>query len=134
MSTLNLSSGSFGLLNHTSYETVSLDNRAAALTYRTKETDPRVPVPNTQWAFADCTAVAFPGQPSPTKICLKGDFHPNFIYELLYTAKNPIVLGIGFAATRDLAAFFRYAVKDDVGTPNPLAGSIRAAILEGASQ
>jgi len=31
------------------------------------------------------------------------------------------VLGMGFAATRDINSFFRYAAADDFGTPNPLA-------------
>jgi len=49
----------------------------------------------------------FPGVPSTTKVCLKGDFDTNHIYELLYTAKNPMVLGLGFAATRDFISFLR---------------------------
>jgi hypothetical protein len=44
------------------------------------------------------------------------------------------VLGIGYAATRDLNSFLRYADKDDVGTPNPLAKKIRWAISQGNSQ
>ncbi|MBI4464520.1 MAG: hypothetical protein HY647_07430 [Acidobacteria bacterium] len=133
-STRNLSSGHFTGMTHISYEAVNPDTVSATLTHRVKETDPRNTVPRSEWAFADCTAVPFPGVPSATKICLKGDFQPDFIYELLYTAKNPLVLGIGFAATRDLVAFFRYAREDDLGTPNPLAGNIRAAITLGISQ
>ena len=34
-------------------------------------------------------------------VCLKDGFDTNHIYELVYTAKNPTVAGIGFAATRD---------------------------------
>jgi len=67
-------------------------------------------------------------------VCLQGGFKPNFIYELLYTAKNPTVLGLGFAATRDLVAFFRHALQDDFGTPNPLTGGVQAAIMHGTSQ
>ena len=48
--------------------------------------------------------------------------------------KDPLVLGIGFAATRDLNAFFRYDKKDDSGTPNPVSGNIRWAVSEGSSQ
>ena len=133
-STLPLASGFFTRTAHSSYETASLDTAGATLTVRSKETDPRETVPNTKWAFADCAAAPFPGQPSPTQICLQGDFQANFLYELIYTAKNPAVLGIGFAATRDLISFFRHARADDSGTPNPLVGSIRAAIMEGSSQ
>ncbi len=133
-STQNLGGGSFTGDTHASYETVSLDNSTATLTRRVREADLRVVVPNAQWRFADCSTVPFPGMPDPTKICLQGGFDPNFIYELLYTAKNPTVLGLGFAATRDLVAFFRHELQDDAGTPNPLAGAIGAAIMEGSSQ
>ena len=56
---------------------------------------------------SDCSATPFPGVPSTKKICLKGNFDTNHIYELLYTAKNPMVLGLGFAATRDFISFLR---------------------------
>jgi hypothetical protein len=134
VSTLNLSSGNFTGLTHTSYETVSLDTSTATLTMRVRESDPRIPIPASQWAFADCGSAPFPGVPSPTKICLQGGFNPNFIYELLYIAKNPTVLGLGFAATRDLVSFFRHARQDDIGTPNPLAGGLQGAIMHGISQ
>src|ERR1044071_3460813 len=130
----NLSSGSFTGLTHTSYETASLDTRDAVLTMRVKETDARVAIPATDWAFADCTTTPFPGVPSATQICLRNGFDTNHIYELLYTAKNPTVLGLGFAATRDLIAFLRRAQRDDAGTANPLGGRIRTALAHGTSQ
>src|SRR4029077_9860226 len=51
-------------------------------------------------------------------------FTRNDIYELPYTAKDPSVNGIGFAAVRDFNSFLRYAVKDSAGTANPLAGDV----------
>ncbi len=44
------------------------------------------------------------------------------------------MLGIGFAATRDLNSFLRYADKDDTGAANPVAKNIRWAIAIGGSQ
>lgn len=132
--TQNLSSGTFTGLNHTSFPTVSLDNRDAQLTRRVKEADARVAIPATDWAFADCTTTPFPGTPSATQICVKDGFSPDNIYELLYTAKNPTVLGLGFAATRDLIAFLRHAQRGDDGVANPLAGAIRTALAHGTSQ
>jgi Alpha/beta hydrolase domain len=117
-----------------SNESVSADNSGATLTKRVHQADSPIPVPNNAWAFADCAAAAFPGVPNTSKICLKDGFDSNFLYELTYTAKDPKVLGLGFAATRDLVSFFRHAEKDDAGTPNPLAGGFRAAILFGISQ
>ena len=65
---------------------------------------------------------------------MKGGFDPAFQYELVFTAKDPLVLGIGFAATRDLNSFLRYADKDDAGTVNPVAKQIRWALSRGSSQ
>lgn len=87
-------------------------------------------VPRTDWAFADCSAMPFPGKPDLTKLCVKGGFDPGLAYTLAFTAKNPKVLGIGFAATRDLVSFLRY----DASAANPLAGKMRWAIGRGVSQ
>ncbi len=89
------------------YESVGTSNAAATLTRRVRQDDAREPVSNSDWAFADCSATPFPGVPNTKKICLKGNFDTNHIYELLYTAKNPMVLGLGFAATRDFISFLR---------------------------
>src|SRR4030095_4328456 len=83
------------------YEAISTDNSGATLTRRVNQNDPRELIPNSQWAFADCTSVPFPGVPDPTKICLPGGFDTKHIYALLYTAKNPMVMGLGFAAHRE---------------------------------
>ena len=89
------------------YESISTSNARATLTRRVHQDDARELIPNSDWAFADCSAVPFPGVPSTKKVCLKGNFDTNHIYELLYTAKNPMVLGLGFAATRDFISFLR---------------------------
>jgi hypothetical protein len=93
-----------------------------------------VTVPRQAWAFADCRATPFPGTPDPTRLCLKDGFDSVKLYELVYTAKDPLVLGIGLAATRDIAAFFRHAAADSAGTPNPVAGIVKHAISIGDSQ
>ena len=86
------------------------------------------------WARCDANN-PFPGVPDPTQICLKGGFDPARLYQVVFTAEDPYVLGIGFAAWRDVGAFFKYAAKaDDAGTPNPLAGPIRHSITRGVSQ
>ena len=46
------------------------------------------------------------------------------LYEVTYTARDPVVLGLGFAATRDVAAFLRR----DGSAANPLATSGRSAV------
>jgi hypothetical protein len=93
-----------------------------------------VTIPRDAWAFADCRTVAFPGTPDPTRICLKDGFDSARLYELTCTAKDPLVLGIGLAATRDITSFFRHATVDSAGTANPVAGSLTHAIAIGDSQ
>jgi len=44
------------------------------------------------------------------------------------------VLGAGTAALRDVQSFFKYETADDFGTPNPVAGKVRWAIIRGVSQ
>ncbi len=70
----------------------------------------------------------------PVQICLKGGFNPAKLYQVVYTAKDPYILGIGFAAWRDVASFFKYSSKDDAGTANPLAKYVKHSIARGRSQ
>jgi hypothetical protein len=112
-------------------ETATLDNSRATLTKRIHHDDPKELIPRSQWAFADCSDTnPFPGTPSTTRVCLQGGFDTNHIYELVYTGKDPKVLGIGFAATRDLVSFLR----GNSGPTNPLAGAVRSTIGFGISQ
>ena len=128
--TLLLSAGIFSAQFHTPYETASLDNSTAVLTRRVHAADAPETIPNGEWAFSDCSKTPFPGTPSATQISLKAGFDPNYIYELDYTAKNPLVLGLGFAATRDLVSFFKHSA----GAANPVSGQIKASIAVGVSQ
>lgn len=61
-------------------------------------------------------------------------FDAGALYEVTYTARDPAVLGLGFAATRDVTAFLRH----EGGSANPLAAggrsSVRRAIGFGVSQ
>ena len=92
-----------------------------------------VEVARTDWAWGDCTSTPFPGKPDATKICLKQGADPSLLYELRYKAKDPLVLGVGLAAMRDVTSFFRYEKQDDSGTPNPVRPN-RHAIVIGISQ
>jgi hypothetical protein len=57
-------------------------------------------------------------------------FDAGAIYELTYNARNPMVLGIGFAAVRDVASFLQHAR----GPNNPLAQRLQRSIAFGVSQ
>ena len=120
--------------NFALYPPVEVLRSKATLTFRKKESDPRSVIPQTDWVYADCATKTFPGTPSGNELCLKNGFQTDFIYEFIYTAKDPYVLGLGFAATRDLVSFFKFQPQDDEGTPNPIYGAIKASIGEGQSQ
>ena len=113
---------------------VSLDTRQATLFAQAGDDAPRQAIAPQDWAFADCRTRPFPGTPDPRQLCLRGGFDAAKGYTLVYRGKDPKVLGLGFAAVRDLNAFLRFAKADDEGTPNPLAGTIRWAIVSGTSQ
>lgn len=121
------------------YDAASLDTRQGRLVKKGTETRTgRVgqveEVAASEWAFADCTNAPFPGVPDPRSLCLKDGFDPAVLYELVYDVRDPLVLGVGLAAIRDLASFFRYESEDQYGTPNPIGGEIRHSIAKGTSQ
>jgi hypothetical protein len=112
---------------HTTYPTASSDNQTPfpddgflpTLTVRTNPEDPREPIDNTEWSFASCP----PGEPVTTSalhLCYPAGFQPGRLYELIYRARDPLVMGLGYAGMRDLIAFFKHEPIDDAGTPNPL--------------
>lgn len=90
------------------YPAASLDPARATLTIR--ERDPRMPI--TSWRYVDerTIEVTHPGVP----------YDSGAIFEFIYPARDPLVLGIGFAATRDVNSFLRYGDADSAGTENPL--------------
>ena len=55
--TQNLGGGPYTGTTTTSYETVTLNNAGAVLTQRVHQDDPRQLIPNSQWAFADCSCL-----------------------------------------------------------------------------
>jgi hypothetical protein len=119
------------------YAPASLDNTQPgyALTRRINEGDARELIPATDWKFAKCDAItAFPGTADPANICLKAGFDARYMYELIYVAKDPKVMGLGFAAVRDMVAFFHNSDKDTAGTANPVFGKITRTIASGVSQ
>jgi hypothetical protein len=97
-------------------------------------TGAKTPIPSGQWAWAYCPN-GWPGTPNPNWICLKnGTFDPSLLYEMVYTAKNPLVLGVGFAAFRDLGSFLRYEPVAPDGGSNPIFGTVSTTYTVGSSQ
>jgi hypothetical protein len=109
-----------------SYAAATLDQSQARLTVRRKAAYAPAEIPASGWAYVDARTIKL--LPDGTKP------EPGSLYELTYRAKDPKVLGIGCAATRDVVSFLRYATRDDAGTANPVGAPIRHALAVGISQ
>jgi hypothetical protein len=137
--TLPLQSGWF-TAGSKPYPTVSTDNKTAladgflpTLSMRVRENEPRTLIPNSEWSFGSCEADKAPAA-NDWQICYPAGFKPGRLYELTYRAKDPLVLGLGFAAARDLGAFLKTSEKDDSGAANPAYVANAKAIVMGSSQ
>jgi len=102
------------------------DPSGATLTVREREADPRTMPSGLAWRLIDDRHVEITRPTAP-------GFDRGAIFEFIYRGRDPIVMGIGFAAIRDIVSFLRYATKD-----NPLAPQerqrIRRALGFGISQ
>ena len=107
-----------------SYAAATLDTSEAELTVRIQSYGERKVIPPGDWAFAVVSpaddAESAEVTPSPSHLHLRGGFIPGALYELVYIARDPLVLGLGFAAVRDLVSFLRYESRDGAGNANPL--------------
>ncbi len=125
-----------------SYPTVSRDTARAKLTRRRYPGDPREPVASDAWTFArteggvglDAQGAESALVESDTHIHVFAGFEPGWIYELVYTARDPRPHGIGHAVVRDLVSFLRHDDTDRRGDANPLAGTLEKAYAWGRSQ
>jgi alpha/beta hydrolase family protein len=110
------------------YAAASPDKAQASLTVRERYEDPPVPISADRWEYTDDTLSSIHLLPDGTS------FQRGTLYEFVYTARDPIVAGLGFAAIRDVAEFFRHADADEQGAPNPLAGNIQYVYTSCVSQ
>tara|TARA_B100001123_G_scaffold383876_3_gene456207 strand:+ start:21994 stop:24093 length:2100 start_codon:yes stop_codon:yes gene_type:complete len=128
---------SFEGQNSTPYRAVKSSMVDATLYRRSGIHAPPELIPRSEWSFAKCNKsgeLEF----SDSDICLPRGFSPDFAYDLVYEAKDPIVMGIGFAAVRDLVSFLKY----DQSALNPLTSTadtedpwpIKSSLVFGTSQ
>ncbi len=109
-----------------SYPAATLGKSSAILTVRDHLPDSPTVVLADGWEYIDERTIRLLPAGTP--------FRQSAVYEFTYTARDPIVAGIGFAATRDFVSFLRYATADDLGHPNPLANDIRYTFSFAVSQ
>ena len=109
------------------YPAATLEPRGGMLSVRATQDAERTRPDDLQWRYVGDREI---------EIDRPAGFDGGAIYEFIYEAKDPIVLGIGFAAMRDAISFLRYESADREGNPNPLAahGLPTSAISLGISQ
>lgn len=120
-----------------SYPVASRDKRDAVLTRRRYPYDAPEVVAPSDWDFAlEISGVGAESAtaeraivPADNFIYYRPGFEPGWIYQLIYTARDPKLMGLGHVAVRDFVSFLKYAD----GSANPLAGT-RLAYAWGRSQ
>jgi hypothetical protein len=108
------------------YPTATLDTSEATLTVRARLGDRPTTLPASAWEYVDERTIRLLPAGTP--------FTQSHVYEFTYTASDPVVAALGLAATRDFVSFLRHAERDDVGTPNPLAGDVQQTFSFSISQ
>src|SRR5215469_9066380 len=104
--------------NHFAYPIDDENSPDNVMTVRVNPTDKPQVIPRAKWHFVNGTEVA-----------LDGGFQMGRIYDVVYRAKDPRVVGTGLSGTRDLISF----LKHDRGAGNPMPG-ITTAYGWGVSQ
>ncbi len=92
--------------NHIAYPVCDPEHEDNVLTVRDGRETPRRVIPRTEWEFAreENGNVT----PDNSYIYLRSGFVAGNIYELVYRAKNPAVVGLGLAAIRDIISYAKY--------------------------
>jgi hypothetical protein len=101
------------------YPPVSLQAPEARLSVRAEPGGARTEIPRADWRFARVEGDRL--VPDPTHVFYVGGFEPGLIYEVVYPAQDPRIVGLGLAAIRDAISFFRFERADATGGANPLA-------------
>jgi len=96
------------------YPAASLDPARARLTVRPRPDADPVVLPTSSWRYLSENQI---------EIQRPKDFDGGAIYHFQYEAKDPVVMGLGMAATRDVASFIRSGRADGQGQPGWLASA-----------
>ncbi|HEX7681627.1 MAG TPA: alpha/beta hydrolase domain-containing protein [Thermoanaerobaculia bacterium] len=86
-----------GTIGGTSYPVADINAGDAVLTERDAPLAQRKTIDRKRWRFSDDHTIHF-----------DDGFVPGRIYEVIYTAKDPAVVGCGLAAVRDFAAYAKH--------------------------
>lgn len=115
--------------NHGSYRPTKSALATATLTHRLRPLDERVPVSQSEWqVHVSDVDSDLPNQLPKVELEFPGELKNNHIYELIYEAQDPHVMGVGFTAVRDLIS----ALRNGTGAANPLLGSDEKPVVQRA--
>lgn len=113
--------------NHTPHPPVDIEEKTASLTVRDHPNSPARPVSRDNWSFVRVEDEQVESELS--HIYMPTGFELGKIYELVYTTRGSNVVGLGFAAMRDMISYLKYADES-----SPFAGDIEYAYAFGVSQ
>ena len=108
--------------DHIAYTVANPDDPANTLSVRDSIEGPRRFVPKSEWKL------------DGGRVYLSGGFQPSKIYEVVYRAKDPPVVGVGAAAVRDAVSHLKYGSSTGSDALAIPVGSIQRAIAFGVSQ
>ncbi len=99
-----------GHRNHRPYPAVSADDPQDVLTVRAGRMAPRQEIPRGNWRFLPGVDTPVEGDQGGqlSRIALDGGFRAGSIYELVYRARDPRVVGLGLAVIRDVISYAKY--------------------------
>ena len=115
--------------DHAAYAVVNPNAIENVLTVRDTVEGPRRVIPRDQWRFGRVDAGK--AVADVTRVHLSTKFDPGKIYEVVYTAQNPPVVGLGPAAIRDVISMLKYKSADALAIPP---AAITRALAFGISQ
>ena len=105
------------------------DDASAVLMVRDHPNGPLEPISRERWSFIRVEDEQ--EEPDPSHVYMESGFEPGRIYQLAYETRGSAIVGLGFAAVRDVVSFLKYAPPD---AGNPCAGDIEYAYAYGSSQ
>ena len=114
---------------HLPHPPADIHDPTATLTVRDHPNGPATEVPREEWSFVRVEDQDV--EPEPSHIFMPKGFEPGRLYQLVYTTRGSTVVGLGFAAVRDIVSFLKHAPEED---GNPCAGDIEYAYAFGSSQ
>ena len=106
---------------HQAYVVSDRNDAATVLTVRDTVEGARRTIPRTQWQFSE----------DGKSVRMAAGFEPQKIYEVVYRAQDPPLVGVGPAAVRDTVSKIKYSGAAELGLAP---GAIKRAVAFGISQ